>query len=71
MDAARLVDVDWTFGVTASSSEHAAVGSTYVQVRLAVQRGAALEYVHLELTLEKFYDFLHELERAKAQLDIV
>ena len=71
IDAARLVDVDWTFGVTASSSEHAAVGSTYVQLRLAVQRGAALEYVHLELTLERFYEFLHELERAKAACDVI
>ena len=39
--------------------------------RGGAQRGAALEYVHLELTLERFYEFLHELERAKAACDVI
>ena len=44
----RLVDVEWTFGVTACSSEHAAAGTTYVQLRLLVssESSGALEYVH-------------------------
>eukprot|EP00320_Phaeocystis_rex_P020431 CAMPEP_0119071526 /NCGR_PEP_ID=MMETSP1178-20130426/51292_1 /TAXON_ID=33656 /ORGANISM="unid sp, Strain CCMP2000" /LENGTH=166 /DNA_ID=CAMNT_0007053463 /DNA_START=20 /DNA_END=520 /DNA_ORIENTATION=+ len=71
IDASKLVDAEWTFGVTASSSEHAAVGTTYVQVRLAVAGASGLEYVHMELSLPRFYEFVHDLERAKAQLDLI
>mmetsp|Transcript_44833 Transcript_44833/g.74415 ORF Transcript_44833/g.74415 Transcript_44833/m.74415 type:complete len:186 (-) Transcript_44833:261-818(-) len=67
----RLLDVEWTFGVTASSSELESVGSTYVQLRLLIGKESQLpEYAHFELSLPKFYDFLHELERAKAHLDL-
>mmetsp|Transcript_25271 Transcript_25271/g.58937 ORF Transcript_25271/g.58937 Transcript_25271/m.58937 type:complete len:190 (-) Transcript_25271:189-758(-) len=67
-----LLDVEWTFGVTASSSEHEAIGNTYVHVRMTVNSGGGVaEYVHFELSLDKFYDFLHELESARAQLEVV
>mmetsp|Transcript_45664 Transcript_45664/g.97288 ORF Transcript_45664/g.97288 Transcript_45664/m.97288 type:complete len:185 (-) Transcript_45664:244-798(-) len=70
--ARKLLDVEWTFGVTACSSEHTTIGSTYVQMRMTVEAdGGATEYLHLELSLAKFYDFLHELESARAQLDVV
>lgn len=71
LDARRLIDAEWTFGVTASSSEHAAVGTTFVQVRLMVDGDAGPEYVHMELSLPRFYEFVHDLERAKAQLDLI
>jgi len=71
INASRLVDAEWTFGVTASSSEHAAVGTTYVQLRLAVAGASGLEYEHMELSLPRFYEFVHDLERAKAQLDLI
>ena len=71
IDASRLVDAEWTFGVTASSSEHSAVGTTYVQLRLAVAGPRGLEYEHMELSLPRFYEFVHDLERAKAQLDLI
>ena len=68
----KLVDLEWSFGVRASSSEHAVIGSTYTHVRLAVRApSGALDYVHFELNLEEFYEFLHELERARAQLELV
>ena len=71
IDASRLIDAEWTFGVTASSSEHAAVGTTYVQLRLAVTGASGPEYVHMELSLPRFYEFVHDLERAKAELDLI
>lgn len=71
IDASRLVDAEWTFGVTASSSDHSAVGTTYVQLRLAVAGPRGLEYEHMELSLPRFYEFVHDLERAKAQLDLI
>ena len=42
----QLVDVDWSFGVSASSSEHQAMGSTFVQMRLNAQGERGAEYVH-------------------------
>jgi hypothetical protein len=68
----QLADLDWTFGVSASSSEHAAMGATFVQLRLQT-RGAdgRAELVHMELSLARFYEFLAELESAKARLDLV
>ena len=37
--------------MTASSSEHATVGTTYVQVRMVVEGSSGPEYVHVELSL--------------------
>uniref|UniRef100_A0A6S9UC12 COMM domain-containing protein n=1 Tax=Chrysotila carterae TaxID=13221 RepID=A0A6S9UC12_CHRCT len=67
-----LIDVEWTFGVTASSSELEAVGSTYVQLRLTLSgdNGRA-RFAHIELSLPKFYELLHQLESAKAQLEVL
>ena len=57
--------------MTASSSEHATVGTTYVQVRMVVEGSSGPEYVHVELSLPRFYEFVHDLERAKAQLELI
>ena len=67
----RLVDMDWSFCVSASSSEHAAMGTTFVQLRLNTQCANRSEYVHFELDLARFYEFLHDLELAKARLEVV
>ena len=63
----RLTDLQWSFGVSASSSEHAAVGATFVQLMLKTQQ----QNTHCEMSLANFYDFIHELESAKAQLELV
>ena len=42
----QLRDVEWSFGVSASSSEHQAMGTTFVQMRLNVQGEHGAEYVH-------------------------
>ena len=70
--AHRLVGLEWKFGVTASSDELQAIGSSFVLVRLRVARkegGGEERIVPMELTLPQFYSFLHELEKAKAELD--
>ena len=75
----RLVDFEWTFGVSASSSELDSIGATYVQLRFVVEIAPApgakaaptLKHVHAELGLAQFYDFLLELERARGQLDLI
>nr|XP_002128721.1 COMM domain-containing protein 7-like [Ciona intestinalis]XP_002128739.1 COMM domain-containing protein 7-like [Ciona intestinalis] len=65
----RLVDMEWKFGVTASSSELHRVGACYVQLKMIVTKGTKTENVLMELTLPQFYNFLHEMEKAKLNLD--
>ena len=67
----HLIGVDWTLGVTASSSELQAVGSTFVVLRLHVEdEDGAARYEHLELTVERFYELRHQLEAAKTQMEL-
>jgi COMM domain containing 7 len=37
--------MDWRFGVTASNSELASVGTTFLQLRLVLNRGNKIERV--------------------------
>ncbi|XP_059140844.1 COMM domain-containing protein 7-like [Physella acuta] len=65
----QLVDIEWKFGVTASSSELDKVGNTFLQLKLVINTGNGTKNVFLELTLPQFYSFLHEMEKAKASLE--
>jgi len=67
----QLVDIEWKFGVTASSSELDKVGNTFLQMKLVINTGNGIKNVFLELTLPQFYSFLHEMEKAKASLDFL
>ena len=70
--APTIIDVDWSLGVTASSSEVQVVGATFVVLRLHTELpDGTTEYTHLELTLPKFYELRHQLEAAKAQLELM
>nr|CAD7576382.1 unnamed protein product [Timema californicum] len=62
----KVVDVDWKFGVTAASSEDNQLGTTYLHIKFMVESGdGKVENVFMEMTLAQFYDFLHQLEKAK------
>ncbi|GFR85530.1 COMM domain-containing protein 7-like [Elysia marginata] len=67
----QLVDIEWKFGVTASSSELNKVGNTFLQMKLVINTGSGTKDVFLELTLPQFYSFLHEMERAKNSLEFL
>ncbi|EFC42786.1 hypothetical protein NAEGRDRAFT_69245 [Naegleria gruberi] len=60
-----LLDMDWKFGVTASSSELDEVGSTFLQLKLTIDDGGKRD-VFVEMSLQQFYDFLHEMEKAQS-----
>ena len=65
-----LVDLDWRFGVTASSSEVAQVGATFLQLKLTIKDSKnENKNIYLELTLKQFFDFLHQMEKAKSTID--
>uniref|UniRef100_A0A674BCK0 COMM domain containing 7 n=1 Tax=Salmo trutta TaxID=8032 RepID=A0A674BCK0_SALTR len=38
-------------------------------LKLVIRKGNSTENVYMELTLPQFYNFLHEMERAKASMD--
>uniref|UniRef100_A0A8D3C9Q4 COMM domain containing 7 n=1 Tax=Scophthalmus maximus TaxID=52904 RepID=A0A8D3C9Q4_SCOMX len=65
----QLVDMEWKFGVTVGTSEIQKVGNIFLQLKLVVRRGNSTENVYMELTLPQFYNFLHEMERAKASME--
>ena len=67
----RLVDMEWRFGVTASTSELKSVGATFLQLKLVLEKrdGGGAGAVHLELTLPQFYEFLGKMEKCQAYMD--
>ncbi|XP_064609867.1 COMM domain-containing protein 7-like [Liolophura sinensis] len=65
----QLVDMEWKFGVTASSSDVDKVGNTFLQLKLVINKGNGTSNVYMELTLPQFYSFLHEMEKAKSNLE--
>ncbi|XP_026862745.2 COMM domain-containing protein 7 [Electrophorus electricus] len=65
----QLVDMEWKFGVTVGTSELQKAGNIFLQLKLVVRKGNTTENIYMELTLPQFYNFLHEMERAKACMD--
>jgi hypothetical protein len=68
----RLLDMEWRFGVTMSNNEMRQVGTTFLQLKLVLDKGQGVtQDVYLELTLPQFYHFLREMEKAKNQLEFL
>lgn len=68
----KLVDLDWSFGVTAASDDCDHVGKTFLQLKLTIQQEKeGLRVIFLELSLDQFYQFLASLEKCKTYLDFV
>ncbi|XP_056130365.1 COMM domain-containing protein 7 isoform X2 [Lampris incognitus] len=65
----QLVDMEWKFGVTVGTSEIQRVSNIFLQLKLVLRKGNSTENVYMELTLPQFYNFLHEMERAKASME--
>eukprot|EP00730_Choanoeca_flexa_P016657 TRINITY_DN7922_c0_g1_i1.p1 TRINITY_DN7922_c0_g1~~TRINITY_DN7922_c0_g1_i1.p1 ORF type:complete len:199 (+),score=45.52 TRINITY_DN7922_c0_g1_i1:42-638(+) len=65
----NLVDLQWNFGVIAGSSEFKQSGSTFLQLKLTLNKGHGNEDIYLELTLPQFYEFLKAMEAAKSSLE--
>lgn len=72
LKAKRLVDLDWTFGVTASTSEMDQVGSAFLQLKMTLDTGDnTTQDEYLELSIDQFFSFLSSLEQCKKFLDLV
>ena len=68
----KLVDLQWTLGVTASSSERAVQGNTFVQLRLQTREDQTptIQNVHAEMTPKQFYILLQNLKVAHSKLSV-
>ena len=68
----ELIDLDWIFGVTASSNDCDHISKTFLQLKLVLKNtNNQQQTVVIELTLEQFYQFLASMEKCKAYLDYV
>jgi hypothetical protein len=68
----QLVDLDWSFGVTAATDERDQVGKTYLQLRMTINYAdTGLKDVYMELSLDQFYHFLGQMESCKSVLDFI
>lgn len=66
----KLINLDWKFGVTASSSENRKVGTCFIQMKFTLEgEDRKKEDFEVELSLPQFYDFMHEIEKAKLGLE--
>ena len=66
----QLVDMEWKFGITAANDDLGKVGQSWLQLKLVLDKGNnTTEDVLLELTLPQFYEFLNEMQKAKANME--
>eukprot|EP00164_Ancoracysta_twista_P011344 GFYU01017468.1.p1 GENE.GFYU01017468.1~~GFYU01017468.1.p1 ORF type:complete len:198 (+),score=72.06 GFYU01017468.1:72-665(+) len=65
----QLVDMEWVFGVTASNSDVDQIGSTFLKLKLVLDKGTHKEDVYMELTIPQFYQFLGDMEKARSQMN--
>jgi hypothetical protein len=67
----EVVDMEWKFGVSASSDELNSVGACFLQLKLVINRNNHLEDVLMEMTLPQFYKFLQQMQNASRQCDLL
>ncbi|KAK2583042.1 hypothetical protein KPH14_009080 [Odynerus spinipes] len=67
----KIVDVSWRFGVTAGSSDSDKVGKSFLQLKLCLNEGDKIKNHFVEMSIPEFYKFLHDLEKAKSNLDLL
>lgn len=67
----KLVDMDWSFGISSSSDDCNNVGKTFLQLKLQLENQGKLQTVFIELSLEQFYQFLASMEKCKSYLDYI
>lgn len=70
---AKLVDMDWSFGVTSATDDCDQIGKTYLRLKLTLDTGSAEgnKDVFMELTLDQFYQFLASMEKCKSFIELM
>ena len=70
--ANQLVDMEWKFGVTSATDLRDSVGSTFLHMKLVIDKGnGQREDVFMELSVPQFYEFMADMEKAKTHIDFL
>ncbi|XP_011638360.1 COMM domain-containing protein 7-like [Pogonomyrmex barbatus] len=67
----KILDVSWRFGVTVASNDSDNVAKSFLQLKLCLDDDGKIRNVFTEMTIAQFYKFLHDLEKAKCNLDLL
>jgi len=57
--------------VTAASSDSDSIAKSFLQLKLRLDNDGKIKNVFTEMTIAQFYKFLHDLEKAKCNLDLL
>lgn len=57
--------------VTAASSDSDNVAKSFLQLKLCLDNDGKIKNVFTEMTIGQFYKFLHDLQKAKCNLDLL
>lgn len=69
----QLIDLDWKFGINVANSDpESQAGSARLYLKLTTQSttGDERRDIPLSVSLEQFYALVHQLEKAKAEMDV-
>ncbi|EGI59956.1 PREDICTED: COMM domain-containing protein 7-like [Acromyrmex echinatior] len=66
----KILDISWRFGVT-TASDCDNVAKSFLQLKLCLENDGIVKNVFTEMTIGQFYKFLHDLEKAKCNLDLL
>ncbi|XP_011866049.1 PREDICTED: COMM domain-containing protein 7-like [Vollenhovia emeryi] len=67
----KILDISWRFGVTAASNDSDKVAKSFLQLKLCLDDNGKVRNEFIEMTIGQFYKFLHDLEKAKCNLDLL
>ncbi|KAG6795917.1 COMM domain-containing protein 7 [Apis mellifera caucasica] len=70
-DIVKILDISWRFGVTAASNESDNMGKSFLHLKLSLEENGKAKNVFIEMTISEFYKFVHDLEKAKCNLDLL
>ncbi|XP_011693625.1 PREDICTED: COMM domain-containing protein 7-like isoform X2 [Wasmannia auropunctata] len=57
--------------VTAASNDSDNVAKSFLQLKLCLEDEGKVKNIFTEMTIGQFYKFLHDLEKAKCNLDLL
>jgi hypothetical protein len=69
----QLVDLDWKFAINVANSEsdgNAGAARLYLKLTTMSNNGTNRTDIPLSVTLEQFYALVHQLEKAKLEMDV-
>ena len=69
----QLVDFDWKFAINVANSradDNTGTARLYLKLTTMSNNGTDRTDIPLSVTLEQFYALLHQLEKAKLEMDI-